>query len=62
MRWAGKSNTEAQRTQSCSSRFFSVVSVTLCFKSEQMQVLNSDASELEARIANNVANLLEVAS
>ena len=54
-----KLNTEAQRTQSCSSRISSVISVPLCLKNEELEVLNIEASELEQRIANNVTKLLE---
>ncbi len=52
-------NTEAQRTQSFCSCPFSVSSVSLCFKTPELEILNSEASELEERIANNVAKLLE---
>ena len=56
-----KLNAEAQRTQSLRAPF-SVNSVPLCFKNTNCEVLNSEAVELEERIANNVAKLLEEAS
>ena len=54
-------NTEAQRTHRPRTPF-SVNSVPLCFKNTGLEVLNRDAGELEERIANNVAKLLEASS
>jgi len=56
-----KLNTEAQRTQSPGAPF-SVNSVPPCFPNTNWKVLNSEAVELEERIANNVAKLLEASS
>ena len=56
-----KSNTESQRTQSSRAQI-SVNSVPLCFKDTSKEDLNSEAGELQGRIANNVAKLLEANS
>jgi len=58
MRGIKSLNTEAQGRQSPRASS----SVPPCFKNPSIEVLNSQAGELEERIANNVANLLEASS
>ena len=53
-------NTTAQGALSLCA-FASVNSVPLCFKNTALEFWNSEAGELEERIASNVAKLLEEA-